>query len=100
MQGSRGKSHALRRAASFASPLSHLLTMVLLISLFQFELDKNILCDHCRGSGAASDGDVVRCGGCNGQGVKVQRAQVFPGMYTNMQVTCPDCNGKGKVIRR
>jgi DnaJ-class molecular chaperone len=66
----------------------------------QFELDKNILCDHCRGTGAATDGDVVRCGGCNGQGIKVQRAQVFPGMYTNMQVTCPDCSGKGTVIRR
>lgn len=46
----------------------------------EFEMDKNILCDHCRGTGAASDGDVVRCGGCNGQGVKLQRAQVFPGM--------------------
>lgn len=40
----------------------------------------SVLCDHCRGTGAASDGDVVKCGGCNGQGVKVQRAQVFPGM--------------------
>jgi len=30
----------------------------------------------------------------------VQKAQVFPGMYTNVQSTCPTCNGKGKIIAR
>jgi DnaJ-related protein SCJ1 len=53
----------------------------------QFEIPRKILCDHCRGSGAASDGDIVQCTTCRGQGMMVQKAQVFPGMYTNVQST-------------
>ncbi|CDZ97137.1 -domain-containing protein [Phaffia rhodozyma] len=66
----------------------------------EFEMDRMVLCDHCRGSGAATDGDIVKCTGCGGQGVKLQRAQIFPGMYSQMQVTCNDCGGKGTRIKR
>lgn len=34
-----------------------------------------------------TDGDIKQCGTCGGRGVTVQRAQVFPGMYTNVQAT-------------
>ncbi len=66
----------------------------------QFVIPRKILCDHCRGSGAASDGDIRQCGTCGGRGAVIQQAQVFPGMYTNVQSTCPTCSGKGKVIHR
>ncbi|KEP52262.1 chaperone protein DnaJ [Rhizoctonia solani 123E] len=65
-----------------------------------FRIKKRILCDHCRGSGAASDGDIHTCGGCNGQGVKLVKQQVFPGMYAQTQVTCNECGGRGKVIKK
>ncbi|KAJ9114490.1 hypothetical protein QFC20_001363 [Naganishia adeliensis] len=61
---------------------------------------RQILCDHCRGSGAMTDGDIKQCGTCGGRGMVIQRAQVFPGMFTNMQTTCSTCAGKGKVIHR
>ncbi|GHJ84881.1 hypothetical protein NliqN6_1283 [Naganishia liquefaciens] len=66
----------------------------------EFTMPRQILCDHCRGSGAMTDGDIKQCGTCGGRGVTVQRAQVFPGMYTNVQATCNTCAGKGKVIHR
>jgi len=66
----------------------------------EFMINKRILCDHCRGTGAASDRDIKTCPGCNGQGVKLQRTQVFPGMFAQTQVQCNECNGKGKVITR
>ncbi|KAH7341688.1 hypothetical protein B0J17DRAFT_714841 [Rhizoctonia solani] len=66
----------------------------------EFRIKKRILCDHCRGSGAASDGDIHTCGGCNGQGVKLVKQQVFPGMYAQTQVTCNECGGRGKVIKK
>lgn len=66
----------------------------------QFALRKHVLCDHCRGTGAASDSDIRTCGGCNGAGVKIVKQQIFPGMFAQSQVTCNECQGRGKVIKR
>jgi len=66
-----------------------------------FVVNKKILCDHCRGTGAAPGKDSIRtCSGCGGQGVKIGRQQVFPGMFAQTQVTCNDCNGAGKIIAK
>jgi DnaJ-related protein SCJ1 len=61
---------------------------------------KKILCDHCRGSGAASDSDIHTCSGCGGAGVKIVKQQIFPGMFAQSQVSCNDCGGRGKVIKK
>jgi DnaJ-related protein SCJ1 len=78
---------------------------------------KKILCDHCRGSGAASDGDIHQCSGCQGSGVKIVKQQVphslssspnltlntvqiFPGMFAQSQMTCDNCGGRGKIIAK
>ncbi|KAI0767904.1 DnaJ-domain-containing protein [Irpex lacteus] len=66
----------------------------------EFMVQKRILCDHCRGTGAASSNDIHTCPSCNGQGVKIVRQQIFPGMFSQAQVTCPDCGGRGKVIKK
>ncbi|KAF9066643.1 DnaJ-domain-containing protein [Rhodocollybia butyracea] len=63
-----------------------------------FMIKKRVLCDHCRGSGAASDSDIHTCGGCGGSGVKLVQQQIFPGMYAQTQTTCNDCGGRGKII--
>ncbi|KAF8553935.1 DnaJ-domain-containing protein [Imleria badia] len=63
-----------------------------------FSLKKHILCDHCRGSGAASDGDIHTCRGCGGSGVKLTKQQIFPGMFAQTQTTCNECGGRGTVI--
>lgn len=64
-----------------------------------FNIKKNILCDHCRGSGAASDGDIHTCSACGGAGVRVVKQQIFPGMFAQSQVSCNDCGGRGTVIK-
>ena len=63
-------------------------------------LKKRILCDHCRGSGAASDSDIHTCPGCGGSGVKVIKQQIFPGMFAQSQTTCNECGGRGKTITK
>jgi len=65
-----------------------------------FNIHKKILCDQCRGSGAASDHDIKTCPGCGGRGVKIGRQQIFPGMFAQTQMTCDECGGKGKVITK
>ncbi|KAF8589816.1 DnaJ-domain-containing protein [Ramaria rubella] len=63
-----------------------------------FMIHKKILCDHCRGSGAASDRDIQTCPTCDGSGVQITRQQMFPGMVVQGQTTCTACGGRGKII--
>jgi len=65
-----------------------------------FIIKKRVLCDHCRGSGAATDGDIHPCPECGGSGVRVVKQQIFPGMFAQSQVTCNKCGGRGRVIAR
>lgn len=63
-------------------------------------IKKSVLCDHCRGSGAASDGDIHSCPECGGSGMRIVKQQIFPGMFAQSQVTCNKCGGRGRVIVR
>ena len=63
-------------------------------------IKKRVLCDHCRGSGAASDGDIHSCPECGGAGVRVVKQQIFPGMFAQSQVTCNKCGGRGRIVVR
>lgn len=65
-----------------------------------FMVTKHILCDHCRGSGAASDADINTCRNCDGSGVRIVKQQIFPGMFAQSQTTCHECNGRGKVVKK
>ena len=63
-------------------------------------IKKRVLCDHCRGSGAATDGDIHSCPECGGSGVRIVKQQIFPGMFAQSQVTCNKCGGRGRIIVR
>ncbi|TRM64384.1 hypothetical protein BD626DRAFT_491622 [Schizophyllum amplum] len=65
-----------------------------------FRVKKKILCDHCRGTGAASDRDIHKCDACGGGGVRIVKQQIFPGMFAQQQVTCDACGGRGHVVKR
>lgn len=65
-----------------------------------FIVKKKILCDHCRGSGAASNRDIHTCSTCNGAGIRLVKQQIFPGMFAQTQATCNDCGGRGKVVKK
>eukprot|EP01113_Clastostelium_recurvatum_P047034 TRINITY_DN832_c0_g1_i2.p1 TRINITY_DN832_c0_g1~~TRINITY_DN832_c0_g1_i2.p1 ORF type:complete len:424 (-),score=142.24 TRINITY_DN832_c0_g1_i2:287-1558(-) len=65
----------------------------------KLSLQKSVLCDDCKGKGSKVPGGARQCGGCRGQGVKIQLRQVGPGMVTQMQVACPECQGEGEIIR-
>ena len=55
-------------------------------------------CSCCNGSGAKPGTATVECTKCGGKGQVVMQSQSFFGM-TRSVVTCPDCNGSGKVIK-
>ena len=54
-------------------------------------------CSACSGSGSA-DGTVETCSMCRGSG-QVRTTQNFMGMTMQSSTVCPQCNGRGKIIK-
>lgn len=64
----------------------------------EFQLEKQQICEECEGTGSA-DGEVDTCHSCGGRGVRVQKHQLAPGIYQQVQMQCDDCGGRGKSIK-
>jgi molecular chaperone DnaJ len=60
------------------------------------EFEKQDVCDTCKGSGAKPGVPPTVCVQCGGQGRIAQ--QGFGGMF-RMVTTCPNCRGRGTVVR-
>jgi molecular chaperone DnaJ len=60
------------------------------------EFEKQDTCDTCKGSGAKPGSPPVVCVQCGGQGRIAQ--QGFGGMF-RMVTTCPNCRGRGTIVR-
>lgn len=67
--------------------------------VFEVQLKQQHLCQHCRGSGARSEGDVQPCNACGGRGVVIKMHQIGPGFMQQVQQQCDRCHGKGKTIK-
>jgi DnaJ-related protein SCJ1 len=64
----------------------------------EFTIEKQAICSACEGSGS-EDGHVETCNTCGGRGVRIQRQQLAPGLFQQVQVHCDKCGGKGKTIK-
>ena len=64
-------------------------------------MEKQLVCEECEGSGSA-DGPagVETCGVCGGRGQTVQRHQLAPGIFQQVQSPCEACGGRGKHVPR
>ena len=60
------------------------------------EFEKQDFCDTCKGTGAKPGSSPVVCVQCGGQGRIAQ--QGFGGMF-RMVTACPNCRGRGTVVR-
>ncbi|CAO3688909.1 unnamed protein product [Umbelopsis vinacea] len=67
---------------------------------FEADVSKQVVCDHCFGSGAENSDDVVTCTACKGTGVLLFEMQLGPHMVQQFQQQCDHCHGKGKVVRQ
>ena len=64
----------------------------------EIELTVKENCKTCNGSGAKPGTSPETCSKCGGKGQVVFTSQSFFGTVRNVQA-CPDCQGKGKVIK-
>ncbi|KAG0056685.1 DnaJ- protein scj1 [Gryganskiella cystojenkinii] len=97
--GSRQHQHEERRGPEMRLELEVTLEELYVGKSIEIEVSKQIICPHCSGSGAKSSDDVVTCTGCQGQGVKIVKHMLAPGMFQQFRQTCDECGGKGKMIR-
>eukprot|EP00164_Ancoracysta_twista_P006439 GFYU01008962.1.p1 GENE.GFYU01008962.1~~GFYU01008962.1.p1 ORF type:complete len:369 (-),score=105.31 GFYU01008962.1:200-1306(-) len=58
---------------------------------------KQMVCSHCRGSGADNPDDVKKCPSCKGQGIKITTHHMGPGFVQQVQSQCDRCAGKGEI---
>ena len=65
----------------------------------KLRVGKQQICEACEGSGSA-DGHVHTCDRCGGRGVVVQKHQLAPGMFQQIQMMCDKCGGKGNTIKK
>lgn len=64
----------------------------------EFNVNRNILCTKCRGTGAKG-GETKTCKTCKGKGVVMSLQQIGPGFNVQMQSNCEKCGGKGKTFK-
>lgn len=64
----------------------------------KINITKTERCDDCDGSGAKKGTSPVTCPQCNGTGQIQQRRQTMFG-FSNVISDCPNCRGKGKIIK-
>ena len=65
----------------------------------QVDVQKDVECDSCKGSGCATGTSKITCSSCNGQGQATQsRKMGFTAFVT--VVPCSICKGQGKVVEK
>lgn len=62
------------------------------------KVKKQVSCNTCSGTGAASNSDFETCGTCNGLGEVRQVTRTMLGQMVNVQ-PCPTCSGEGRIIK-
>lgn len=62
------------------------------------KITKNVVCEHCHGTGAKDGTDFETCKTCNGTGrIKKMQRTMFGQMVS--EGVCTDCGGKGKKVK-
>ena len=64
----------------------------------KFKVRKDVVCEHCHGSGAEGNSGSETCPTCHGSGVVTRTTQSLFGMMQSQSV-CPTCQGEGKIIK-
>ncbi len=97
-RGGRGgtRSRAGQRGFDLETQVELTLAEVAAGSEKTIEFEKQDNCDVCKGSGARPGSSPVVCVQCGGQGRVAQ--QGFGGMF-RMVTACPNCRGRGTVVR-
>ncbi|KAH7911354.1 hypothetical protein BJ138DRAFT_1113287 [Hygrophoropsis aurantiaca] len=65
----------------------------------KMNMEKEIICGTCQGSGARGSAKPKECGQCEGKGWTFVQTKTSPTHLSNMRAKCSDCNGQGSKLR-
>ncbi len=65
----------------------------------KFSAEKQIVCSHCKGTGAKDKVKAAPCDRCKGQGIQEGYREVGPGLIRKEIITCDHCQGAGVYIK-
>ena len=92
-----GRSRSVdTRGQDIAVELNLKLTEALLGGMKVFEMESEIACPSCRGSGAKDGASLVECSICKGKGQTKEQVGILFGSFSRT-VICSTCFGSGKV---
>lgn len=94
----RGGSNGPRRGSDIGVGLRITFEEAIFGCEKEIELTLKDPCTKCHGTGAKEGTQPVTCGKCGGSGQIAITQQSLFGMMRSMQ-TCPECRGKGKIIK-
>lgn len=95
--GGGGRGRRQRRGEDVIHPLKVSLEEMYSGTTKKLSLSRNVICSKCNGKGSKS-GSSMKCGGCQGSGMKVTIRQLGPSMIQQMQQPCNECKGTGETI--
>ena len=98
-----GRSSSSSQRQTRGSDIQERITITFEESCFGCEKDIKLTryetCPHCSGLGAESKSDIETCSKCRGTGrVTVIQNSIFGRIQT--ETACPQCNGRGKTIKK
>jgi molecular chaperone DnaJ len=65
----------------------------------EYEVQRNMVCENCKGSGGDPDSKQVKCATCNGTGRRHVQQNTMFGRFS-MVATCDKCRGRGRIFER
>lgn len=86
--GGRGRSTGPRRGPSVNHPIKVSLEDLYNGKTVKLAVNRKVVV-----------GDVKTCEKCRGQGAIMEVRQIGPGMITQMQRQCPECDGQGQIAK-
>lgn len=88
----------VRRGPNLESVIEIDLEQIYTGTTIDIQVEKQIVCEECSGTGSDPDHDLQNCDLCNGHGMRIVRHQIAPGMFQQMQMQCEKCGGQGRMI--
>ncbi|KAF1807524.1 hypothetical protein V8B55DRAFT_1466476 [Mucor lusitanicus] len=95
-----GQPQGKPKTANIEIPLQVSLEDIYNGANIEVDISKQVICNHCFGSGAHGSDSIHTCGACQGQGHVLKQVQIAPGFVQQFQQQCDKCQGKGKVITK
>ncbi|KAH9454042.1 hypothetical protein Pst134EB_014138 [Puccinia striiformis f. sp. tritici] len=95
----RAKKNAKKKGQTMVTDMEVELEDIYIGRSIDFEISRRVLCPACKGNGARKQTDITECETCGGQGVRIIRHQLGPGIFQQMQMQCDACGGRGQTIK-